>query len=78
MNSPRSVASLARRCTFVEADRARAEIDHVEKAAGHDEVLVKVHFIVMSFSALFSLVLFLFGLSFVGGVSSCFITPRNA
>src|SRR6266700_7986161 len=40
------VASLARRYAFVEADRARAEIDHVEKAAVHDEVLVKVHHVV--------------------------------
>ena len=41
-----SVASLARRYAFVEADRTRAEIDDVEKATGHDEVLVKVHHIV--------------------------------
>jgi hypothetical protein len=45
-DSLRSVASLPRGYAFVEADRARAEIDHVKKAAGHDEVLVKVHHVV--------------------------------
>ena len=37
---PPNVASLAH--AFVDADRARAEIDHVEKAACHDEVLVEI------------------------------------
>ena len=33
--NPISASALARRYAFVEADRARAEINHVEKAAGH-------------------------------------------